>query len=493
MDKTPIQGSPGGQSLRTGMVKPGVKKQVSKSEPLLGRSVSVSAENGVSRARKSEPVPAEKASVKKQSKLAERSFVHKGQEKDKGLRAVEEDILDLGVFTLEDLLKAQGVQEKEPSDFKALSNLGPKEAHQKWKDMASFENAGGLEVFDQIVDHYDKIAHDARYSDEQRQFFASVRDEYVHTKMSFKMRKMALEEVCLKKVKGFNPSAIGVVDQQRVDFLAKRLIGRMDKIIWDKKGYCVYSKEKFSKAFSGELFATYVITPQERGDESRSTPYIKPNGEQGLITETMRKDLTRSDCVLIDENGNKVEWTTQSIPHLSEEDKQALREEARNNGKTDVEIENLLIKKELELEEKWAEDKIDKLLAFCGNDKNKLFKLSQCMNQSMGVDFLNVAASSESSPQHIGDQRFRARDSDGKIESYYHLQKDANGDITIKFVNNLISIGTVWVWDEKSSDFPQTDPDQTYYRYETGMILGGDDNALSEYQDGYLEFNIVRK
>ncbi len=418
------------------------------------------------------------------------------------LGEVELEVIDLAIYAMEDCLNSKEKlvnydeyktkMEKQYSKAEAEASKAEAEAiYQDLSNLLSLENAGGFDVLYELILHFDKMAEGSKDNSEEKKFYEKTRDLYENRLSVLRLRKNILESAYQGKNRDYKSTQVRV-PRKKVEYLTQRVIFETNKMIWEKKGYCSHPKEKFSEAFSGDLSAVYSQDPMERGDDARATPYTKLNKEKGLITDTARRDFPRITEVITKEGTSEVKWTNEFVTHLDAEEEQEFREAERNAGRSESEIDELL-RNGLVLEEDWVEDKIDKLLEFCGGDKEKLFMLSQVMNQAMGVDFLGVAMDSKNSPQKIGtNMPFRARDSDGEVESHYELVKDASGNITIKFINNLTQVKAIWDMNSKENPFPETDPEQTYYRYETGIVLTAD-NRWEEYKGGYLEFNIVKK
>lgn len=435
------------------------------------------------------------------------------------LTYIDYDILHIGVIDLEGLLDSKTSKKEVPLDpdqtakafKKEFDDLSPAALYIKYKDLVALENAGGIEVFNNIIEHFDKLAHDQKNDPKQREFYENARDRYVNRRMLIKMRKGDLEFRCTRKVKDFKPMPAKILDKKaldKIEYLTSKLIVETNKMIWEKRGYCSHSEDKFSDIFSEKLFQEYSAKPTTA---DRMGWYKAENGQELPVCELCHKDLNRSDYVLKDKNGKTIELTPESYPHFSPEDEEAFISQARLEGKSDAEIRKMIefkTKHEIpELQEKWKKERVDVFLKFCGYDENadygsqekkmtaknaaeeKLFKLSQCMCQEMGNGYLLVSGDDPHSPEHIGQSSFLIPPSGGALNSRFELIQSESGDIALKYIENIEGINVMMGPEEGRVNF--TNSSISFYNKEVGVILNTN-NEWEEYKDGKIGFNLYR-
>lgn len=297
-----------------------------------------------------------------------------------------------------------------------------------------------------------------------------VENGYVCFKITLNNSMQCMELLCKQK------DQIDLILQNRriqtlkpvIASCTQRLIESKNAEIWEKEG-CFYrpkSQFKFSEEFNEKLFQEYSATPNKT-EKERINPYITQDNEEMIVCELCYKDLNRSRYVLIDQSGTKCELTSESFPNAETKGSKSL----------------------CQLQQEWKQDRIAIFLQFCDGDKDKLFKLSQCMCQEMGNGYYGTLVRNESiAPQRIAGINFSISTNDQgvKLERYFKLTKARDGSIILRYIDKISNICNIVY----NYDIVSTDPRTTNYYLQTGIVLDANGNWMP-YEEGGIEYAIV--
>lgn len=248
------------------------------------------------------------------------------------------------------------------------------------------------------------------------------------------------------------------------------LIKEINDRIWREHGCCCRLGEetKFPKELQRALYDSYSeVSMTNTGDMEQCID--NSSGENLIICQQAYKDLHRMEYRLISKNGTNIAFPSEPFPHDSK------------------------------LQHEWKRTQVGILLAFCEHDKQKLYQLSKCMCQQIANACDSVLFSKQDyCPFCIDDVSYRISNNDAKLERYFELKQEESGCIILKYINKVKEVA--YILSTRLKDTGEvnidpiiaTDPNQSYYYLETGIILNPK-GVWMPYEGGSVEYRIVKQ